>query len=294
MTAVAQTGTTRSSKQLSPLADTGDGQSTLVALMVSYLLMFLSAGLLLTLMMFNDTRLALPLQLIFLAILLLSLQRWTAPLLLALIQLDLLLREPRRYAPGDGLSALIFVLLVLSLLMFCSRYHCIRRLVSLSFVDWVRALFSRDTASSPRPRQYMGERLSHILPLILSLVIFGISILALCGAGARILLELIPSRRDPEDWQFIDEAGDLILWPGPLSLVILAAIFVVVSELTWRQISPLQARMYGRTLFANLLYTDLRMIVRRRLRLRRQKQQAQRATRAAADNSVSNEQGKQF
>jgi len=58
---------------------------------------------------------------------------------------------------------------------------------------------------------------------------------------------------------------------GAAILVAIVAAWVVISEISWRQMTASQARMYQRSVFVKLHYRDLRMVVMRRLKLRRQR-----------------------
>jgi hypothetical protein len=65
-----------------------------------------------------------------------------------------------------------------------------------------------------------------------------------------------------------------MLRPGPSLLTAVAGLIVIISEITWRQITRAQAEICQRTILVNSQFADLRMIVLqkqkvRRLRLRR-------------------------
>jgi hypothetical protein len=70
---------------------------------------------------------------------------------------------------------------------------------------------------------------------------------------------------------------DPSLTAGALLIVCLFAVWIAVSEVSWRQMTAGQARMYLRSAFLKLHYADLRMIVRRRLKVRQQRLTAAKA-----------------
>ena len=90
---------------------------------------------------------------------------------------------------------------------------------------------------------------------------------------AAILLAAIPPPRDPRSWQQRLPEGRWQVWPGPLLLVAVTAAAVVACEVGWRQLTSSQAQMFLRSVMLKLHYADLRMVVRRQLRLKKRSQQ---------------------
>lgn len=242
---------------------------------------------------------------------LLLLRRWTSVVLLVLVQLDLLFREPRRVGFTDSLAASLFVLTVLCMLMFGSRYHTCRELTSRSsgsgpdgrlqppvhswwrrwqswLLPWDAVAAARDAADhreagperAPAAQSLSGAAeqqaspVTELLPAWLLSAVRGAGLLLLSTLLARWLLGQLPVRGSWQVWLSQNTDGTRELWPGPTLLTLMLALCVLISEFTWRQTVPGQARMYLRTVFVNEHYRDLRMIVRRRLQRRRAARQA--------------------
>lgn len=253
------------------------------------LLLFGTAGLLLLWLLFADSLLSLPLKLIWLSILFLTLHRWTGVLLLVPVQLDLLLREPRRSGPGDSGAALVFIAAVLLLLLFCSRYHLLKPLTRGQLAGWGRRLLMPDSPSASASARTGGADVSVMVEAAWRLIVFVVQrivVVTACVLAARALLQQMPARRDLTAWLLPATDGSPEIWPGSLFLVLVLAVCLVVSELAWRQMTRSQARLYLRSVFVSEHYTDLRMIVQRRLQASRRRNQTAGTAREAEAESV--------
>lgn len=247
---------------------------TIVLHLAAYLLLAGLTGWMLCMLLLTESPLALPVMLVFIAILFLSLNRWTGVLLLIVIQLDLLFREPSRIGPANSITGVLFVVAVLALLMFVSRYHVLRQLPHHSLLDTIRKVLLLPVSAGRRSETETGvpgmPDSQQILQLASS-VFRGLLWILLLVAGSRILLGYVPSARDPNTWTRITGSGTLELWPGGIVLLSALGLWVLVSEIAWRQLTCSQARLYVRSVSLGMYYPDIRMIVQRRLKLRRVK-----------------------
>ena len=199
------------------------------------------------------------------AVVLLTLRFWGGFAVLIAVQLDLFFREPQRSSTFQGAAGFLTVFLIVALLMFINRNReLLRRAASrpLSailglFVSGVKGELTFDTGRAMRE-----------IPRMLGLTIRGIAILASCVFCSRFLLSTLPNRRsfnrDLQQW-FLDEGS---VARGSFLLVSMIAAWIVCTEISWRQLTKDQARLYVRSVFVIIHHADLRMVVRRGLKLR--------------------------
>ncbi len=205
-------------------------------------------------------------RLIFLGTLLLGLIRWSAAILLVLIQLDLYLtgsvfgdsREP----PGLIIAFFCVVLLmILSRLRSSQELTGIRTIAQLLSASAKKLLQPAERTSATQDEEAQtawGPELLSIASRALILVL-----------GAGILLVMFPV--DRSSVEKIGLAPDslrslsigLVLFTGYFALTL------VLSEIRWKQMTPDQAGIYLRSRFLGWLHRDLRAFQRRRRRLQR-------------------------
>ena len=234
-------------------------------------------GLLVGLFCFNETHLTLSLKMIFAAILLLSAKRWTGSVLLVFIQLDLFFTESRRsgFSGASGVAANItFCLLVLSLLMFISRYRSLRQTSGVSLMNLLRGQWLGETKASetpaarPGPPEIAQRRAASLLGVSLtvqSLLIAILRLLVICLA-ATVLFTTLPQSLNSREWLTETPDGDIFLWPGPALLIIIVGVLVILSEIDWRQQSASQASLYLRSVFLKGHAADMRRMILRKLK----------------------------
>ncbi|MFN9717508.1 MAG: hypothetical protein ACK58L_02375 [Planctomycetota bacterium] len=234
-------------------------------------------------------------KLVLIAGVLLTLRRWGAVMVLVCVQADLFLREGRQFPALRGSDGLVFVLMTAAVLMFISRQRLLlMHLAGLSLRDLLRRWTGRSAifhAAEDRfpPSNSFAEK-SHarengsalqllvenvyasatsIVPLIPA-ALRGLTVLLACVTVARFLLSRIPT--NPELTEQLRDMvnADPTLSSAALLFMMVLAVWVVISEIHWRQLTPEQARMYLRSELLREAYPDLRMFVIRRIR-RRQK-----------------------
>ena len=238
-------------------------------------------------------------RLILIAGVLLTLRRWGAVVVLLLVQCDLFLREGRQIAILRGTDGLVLAFVTIATLMFVSRQRLLlMHLAGMSMKELYRHWIagptessrtnvpangsSSDSQATPADNvSMMKEPASDRIATTVqesSVAVFerlpsalrALAVLLGCVATARFLLSRIPrnSELTGQLRELVNE--DPTLATGGLVLMILLAIWVVVGEISWRQLSPAQARVYLRSELLRETYSDLRMFVLRRIR-RRQK-----------------------
>ncbi|MEJ7590848.1 MAG: hypothetical protein WKF77_04815 [Planctomycetaceae bacterium] len=221
----------------------------------------------------------LPLRFFLTAIILLTLKYWGGVVVLVAVQADLFFREPQRSAALQGVTGLVTVFLIAALLMFINRNrellkHAASRPLS-SILSMTTSLFRGDIAFDSR-------KAVREIPHMLGATIRGIALLIGCVFVSRILLSTLPNRRtlsaDLQGWMR-DESSVL---QSSLLLTGLIAAWVVLNEISWRQLTRDQSRLYLRSVFLTIHHADLRMIVRGRLKLRQRAARAKKEREAAA------------
>ena len=212
-------------------------------------------------------------RLLIIALVMLTLKRWGGVLVLMLVQGDLVLREGRDMAILNGSGGVLFVLVVMAVRMFVARQReLLQQIARSSLLQVAREFLNSSEAPSESPKEF-----SIPAGRIFSSALRGITLLFGCVVIARVVLGMLPTNREVTAGlrDFIDV--DPSLMAGAMLIVCLFAVWIAVSEVSWRQMTTAQARMYLRSAFLKLHYADLRMIVRRRLKVRQQRLAAAKA-----------------
>jgi hypothetical protein len=212
-------------------------------------------------------------KLLLIALVFLTLKRWGGVLVLVLVQCDLLLREGLEFPTLTGSGGILFVLTVISVLMFVARQRMLlQQIASNSVFSLAREFFSPtdyastlSSAGEPEP----GPQSANGALRIISSALRGVTLLFVCVIVARALLLMVPRNRELTGRLRELVNLDPAMWAATGLLVSLAAIWIVFSEISWRQLTAAQARMYLRSTFVKAHYRDLRMIVMRRINMRK-------------------------
>ncbi len=212
-------------------------------------------------------------RLLIIALVMLTLKRWGGVLVLMLVQGDLVLREGRDMAILKGSGGVLFVLVVMGVLMFVARQReLLQQIARSSLLQVARGFLNSGEAPAESPTAFSIPAARIFLSALR-----GITLLFGCVVVARVALGTLPTNREvtAELRDYIDV--DPGLTAGALLVVCLFAFWVAVSEVSWRQMTASQARMYLRSAFLKSHYADLRMIVRKRLKVRQQRLTAAKA-----------------
>ena len=212
-------------------------------------------------------------RLLIIALVMLTLKRWGGVLVLMLVQGDLVLREGRDMAILNGSGGVLFVLVVMAVLMFVARQReLLQQIARSSLLQVAREFLNSGEAPVESPKEF-----SVPASRIFSSALRGITLLFGCVVIARVALGMLPTNREVtaglRDYIDVDPS----LTAGAMLIVSLFAVWIAVSEVSWRQMTAAQARMYLRSAFLKSHYADLRMIVRKRLKVRQQRLTAAKA-----------------
>ncbi len=208
-------------------------------------------------------------RLLLIALVFFTLKRWAGVLVLMMVQGDLLLREGRSISPMNSFEAVLFVTVVVGVLMFVARSR--RRLLEAargSMIPQLTAMLSGPESevnvSPPEDARVVAGRL-------LAAATRGLLMIVGCITLARVILARLPKNRDLNGSLRQVVNLDPSMAAGAILIVSLIAVWAVVSEISWRQMTDAQARMYLRSSFVRAHYRDLRMIVMRRLKQRQKR-----------------------
>lgn len=208
-------------------------------------------------------------KLLLIALVFLTLKRWGGVLVLMLVQTDLFLREGREFPILRGSDGVIFVFVVVAVLMFVARQRLLLQQIARDTLSSLaKSLFTPDTTASPREER---DDVGKVVRRTFGAAFRGANLLFCCVAGARILIGILPTNRELTG-NLRELAGmDPQMSTAVILGVSLVAAWTVLSEISWRQMTVAQSRMYLRSTFVKDHYRDLRLIVMRRLKIRRQR-----------------------
>ena len=246
-------------------------KSGLMFQLIAYVLLTLGIGVLVGTSSFEASRIAVSLRLIFAAVLLLSVKRWTGTILLVFIQIDLFSSESRQL--GGGMGYLVSDMLVLSLILFVSRYRLLRQTTSSGLMAMLRSLWfdgPEPSSSSPRASNTSASEQSAAASAIGRSALsagFGLTRLLAAGVAAVVILMILPPSAGRDEWLVNSSGNSVFLWPGPFLLTCLLGLLILLTEITWRQQTESQSSQYARSAFLKAHNPDLRRIVVRRLKL---------------------------
>jgi len=221
-----------------------------------------------------------PLRIFLTTIILLTLKYWGSVLVLVAVQADLFFREPTRSPALQGVTGLLTVFLIVALLMFINRNRELLKHVASRPLSSIL----RMTASALRGEiAFDSGKAVREIPRMLGATVRAVALLVGCVFVSRILLSTLPNRRtineDLRGW-LLDESSVLLC---SLLLAGIIATWIVCNEISWRQLTRRQARLYLRSVFLTIHHADLRMIVRGRLKMRQQAIRAKKDMKSPAD-----------
>jgi len=260
----------------------GHSQSESAAALISQLLLLVLTG---YCMLQLFPMLPLSTRLMLLALVLLSLRLWGGLMLLVAGLMDLLIRDFPRAGRFETADVVTWTLLLSAVVMFGFRQRRdLQQLSSRSIRSVFRDAFGAAAESVSAKQQASGESPEDAPPgladrLLSSGVqaIRGLLLLLACTVASALLLEWLP--RGAALTRAVREfaAEDPELSGVALLATVVAGALLLVGELSWRLLTPAQARMYLRSLRLKLFFADLSMLSRgrQRERLRRVRQRGE-------------------
>jgi hypothetical protein len=251
----------------------GHSQSESAAALISQLLLLLCTG---YCMLQLFPMLPLSTRLMLLALVLLSLRLWGGLMLLVAGLLDLLIREFPRAGRFETADAVTWTLLLSAVVMFGFRQRRdLQQLSSRSIRSIFRDVFgaavesvsgsegdfdeSPEAAPAGLADRLLGSGVQAIRGLLLLLA---------CTLTAALLLEWLPRGATLSRAVREFAAEDPELSGVALLATIVAGALLLAGELSWRLLTPAQARMYLRSLRLQFFFPDLSMLSRGRQRER--------------------------
>ena len=208
-------------------------------------------------------------KLFIIALVLLTLKHWGGVLVLLLIQADLFFREGRQVGGLRGSWGIVFVFVVVTVLMFVGRHRqLLSQIAGGSVFSLLKDSFKRPTVETEAAWESLE---SSLLLRMASSALRGVTLLLCCTISARVVLGLLPDTRELHgNLRDLTETYPTMSAGATLVVSVIAA-WLVVSEIAWRRLTPAQSRVLLRSVFLKIHYRDLRMIVLRRLKQRRQR-----------------------
>ncbi|MEZ6130920.1 MAG: hypothetical protein R3C59_19800 [Planctomycetaceae bacterium] len=238
-----------------------------------YLILTAMVGLLFVWTLSATDDVSLPLRLIFLAVLVLTLNRWTAAVLLGLIQVQLLFLEPPAVGVIAHIGGFLWIMLTLLLVLVVSRYRTLQDRTHSAGFAAIRHLFGHGLNRSRTEAEHEWFNLLTALKNLLS----GVLKIAVCATVAAVVLNAFPVNPVPgerlytyREFSLIPSGYRLIRLSLTLFAVFLVS-WIVINESVWRRLSPRQASVYLRSTFLNWVHRDLRMVILKRMKIRRAK-----------------------
>jgi len=208
-------------------------------------------------------------RVIFVAAVLLGFLRWSAAILLALIQLDLLLGEPPRAESAQQVLCMVTSFLTIVLIMTVSR---LRSAQELTGVRTIRQLLRSTLFSllNPDPDLQSAHDARNSQGLVSGAAVFRTctKVLILMLAAGTLLL-LFPEDTGSGRQLGLTSPALRVIQIGLVLFTLYFACLVLPGEFRWRRLTRHQAGIYLRSLYVGWAHRDLRMIVRHRLRRRR-------------------------
>jgi hypothetical protein len=207
-------------------------------------------------------------RLMFLAMLLLGLIRWSAAILLIFIQLDLYLSVPAMGAIREP-PGLIIAFLAVVLLMLLSRLRSAQELTGIRSATQLlaaagTALLNPEAQSSLDHNEEADDATATE-----TLWIAIRTLLLVLAAG--LLLIMFPEDRGSVRQFGLTPTGLRTLQIGLILFTGYIALTLPLNELRWKRLTPAQAGVYLRSRFAGWLHRDLRAVERRRRKIRKQR-----------------------
>jgi uncharacterized membrane protein YbjE (DUF340 family) len=231
-------------------------------------------GLLIGMLLFHNVKIPVTVAGLVVILLLWLVGRTSATPLLVAFQLVLYFRETARPDVLNDSGSVLFVVVVLGLLTFLSRDQSLYRLVSRRLPDLFWSLFGGRNDDEPTTsfESVHPPAASPDQPQSPARIRQAAS-LVICVLVAQFLLVRFGLRGGIERGsQPIPEVNGMVT-ASPILVVLIIAVVVGMSELAWKRLTMEQASMFIRSTQIKLMYSDLRMIVRRRMTDRRRRKQ---------------------
>lgn len=226
-----------------------------------------------SLTVFPQETIGLALQLLFLASLVLALNRWTSAIVFALAQVPLFLATSMRWNPEPSFDEqLVALQLVLIVALIC-RLHSPAG-TSSSTLKTLKLLFQKTELSAKQRAQNLDVVAEAVRQFLSSTFLLVGTMLAIVLL-ASFVLQLVPmdfnSRAALQGWSLIKPPWLRLIMLSTLLFVCVLVTWIVVAEVNFRRLSVREASMYLRSQLIGWLHRDFRMVVRKHRRKKRKR-----------------------
>lgn len=222
---------------------------------------------------FPPDTIGLALQLLFLALLVLAMNRWTAAMVFALAQVPLFLASSWRWrtVPTAGeLSVSLQLILIVALI--CRMHSPVG--ASYSVMKTIKLLLGNGKLDDKHRTQILNSAAVAVRQFFVSTV--GLTgVMVAVTLLASFVLQFVPMEPafraiTPRVYGLTPTAFRLITLGGILFICVLVT-WIVVAEVNFRRLSMREASMYLRSQLLGWLHRDFRMVVRRHRRKKRKR-----------------------
>lgn len=215
----------------------------------------------------------LALQLLFMALLVLALNRWTAAMVLALVQVPLFLATSIRWKPVPTIDEALIALQLILIVAMISRLHSPAG-TSFSTLKTLKLLFRKSELSS-KQREHNLSVVSQAVRHFLTSTLLLVGTMLVVTMLAAFILQLIPmdsrSRVASQGWSLLKPPWFRLIMLGTLLFICVLVSWVFVAEVNFRRLSVREASMYLRSQLVGWLHRDFRMVVRKHRRKKRKR-----------------------
>ncbi len=237
-----------------------------------YLIVVVALGLLFLSTLYDGDHITASLKLIFLAVLVLTLKRWTGALLLGLVQVNLFYLESRDIVPRFEVADTLWVLVTVFLLVAVSRFRTLQEQDQQSTIFTVRLLLAGIAKNN---RVIVDLVATNLMAFARSLLRVAV-VIVLSAIAARVIMWLVPFHAPGSGFSTAREfairpSGYRAIMVGLLLFLLFLPTWLFVNEVVWRSLSKSQAGIYLRSTFLKWNHRELRMIIRKRIKVRRAK-----------------------
>lgn len=236
---------------------------------LGYFLLTVALGGMFVSALFPRVEIRISLVLIFLALLVLTLKRWTGAFLLLIVQLHLYYFDPRNLPALTGTAGIFWVFFSVLLVAVISRYRTLqeqdRQAVATSLGNVWKQIAHPDPVASRRLFDNLGQVLVQVAKLA---IVIGMS--AYVASQLLASVPLNPEARGftIREYRLIPTGYRVIMLGLKLFCIALVS-WIAINELVWRSLSKRQAAIYLRSTFLGWIHRDFRMIAKRRIKHRK-------------------------
>ncbi len=231
----------------------------------------LMVGLLLDLLLFSGTEAAGLVRLGSIAALLVGVIKGQGWLLVLALQLSLALRESKQTEANLSLGALLYCATALTLIIYTSAGRAFRSWLAQQITELIVTTFEiparivEKQNITPVGTDPTAERIGWIKFIAIRFV----AVVALTSIAMLLMQRLPITNVTRLEWLKSSIANNYMIWPGATMVVIAILLVVLFSEMSWRQMTKGQGRVYLRSTFLIGHLGELRMIAIRRFKAKR-------------------------